>query len=222
MKYFLTTALCITLTSFAFAQNMDHRHTFTAHAGLNVFNFVSLSDNAMPSDITIEGGSIDFSSFDASSLPTLNLTYDFAARKWFSIGASVGYNQFSMDFDNLDYRGPENERITGNGGFRLARTSINIRPLFHYGNAGRIDMYSGLRLGLSIWSASSIGNLQGANIGDQLDNFNFGGLRGNAVLPQFALTLFGLRGYFTEHFGLGFEINAGSPYMVSGGVNYRF
>lgn len=224
MKHLLTAALCVVLNSFVFAQNMEHRHTFTAHAGLNLFNFVSLgSDNIEPGDFEIEGGgTINFNGVNASSMPTLNLTYDYAVAKWFSIGASVGHNRFSMDFANLDYKGPENERITGNGGFSLGRTSINVRPLFHYGNSGRIDMYSGFRLGFSIWGARSIGNLQGENIDDQLDNFNFGGLRGNVVLPQFALTAFGLRGYFTENFGLGFEINLGSPYMVSAGANYRF
>jgi hypothetical protein len=224
MKHFLTAVLCMALTSFAFAQNMEHRHTFTAHAGLNLFNLVTAgADNVTPEDITIDnGGTINFSGATVKSIPTWNLTYDYAIQKWFSIGASVGHNRISMEFTNLDYNGPENQRITGSGGFSAGRTSINVRPLFHYGNSGRLDMYSGFRLGFSIWGARAIGNLQGENIDDQLENFNFGGLRGNVVLPQFALTAFGLRGYFTENFGLGFEINIGSPYMLSAGANYRF
>ena len=220
MKYLLTAAFCAALTTFSIAQNMDHRHTFTAHAGVNVFNFLNFST----ADVSVDDGdgSISYGSLDGSSTPTFNLTYDYAVKKWFSVGGSVGYNAFKMEFKDLNYTGSNGERVTGNGGFGASRTSINFRPLFHYGNSGRLDMYSGFRVGLSIWNARTIGNLQGENIDDLSNNINLTGLRGTGVLPQFALTLFGLRGYVTENFGLGFEINAGSPYLVSGGVNYRF
>jgi hypothetical protein len=224
MKYFLSFVLCTALSLPVFAQNMDHRHTFTAHAGVNVLNVISAAaDDLKPSDIDLEdGATINFTRVDVGSVPTLNLTYDFAINKWFSVGASVGHNRFKMDFTNLDFKNPEGERVTGNGGFSVGRTSINFRPLFHYGNSARLDMYSGFRVGFSIWGARAIGDLQGTDINNQLEDINIGGLRNAAILPQFAITLFGLRGYFTEHFGLGFEINAGSPYFISMGANYRF
>jgi hypothetical protein len=220
MKYSLTAALCVVLSSFAFAQNMTHRHTLTAHAGANIF----LVFNGDDTDVTIDDGegTLSFDKYTSSATPTFNVTYDYAVKKWFSIGGSVGYNRFQFEFDNLDFRGNDGEIVTGDGGFRASRTSINVRPLFHYGNSGRVDMYSGFRVGFSIWNAGSIGNLQGENIDDFVDVIDLAGVRGTGVLPQFALTLFGLRGYFTEHLGAGFEINAGSPYLVSAGLNYRF
>ncbi len=223
MKYFLSLVLCTIFYAPVFAQNMDYRHTFTAHTGFNVLNLISAAaDDLSPSDIEVEeGAALNFTKVNVSSIPTLNLTYDYAINKWFSVGASIGHNRFKMDFTNLDFKNPEGERVSGNGGFSLGRTSINFRPLFHYGNSGRLDMYSGFRVGFSIWGVRAIGNLQGNDINNQIEDIKIGRLSSAAVLPQFAVTLFGLRGYITEHFGLGFELNAGSPYFISMGANYR-
>jgi hypothetical protein len=219
MKYLLTVVLCAALTSFSFSQNMDHRHTFTAQAGVNILNFINGTTTDGVIDDTDAQGT--YSKLTFNSTPTFNASYDFATRKWFSVGASLGYNKGEISVENLDLTTDEG-RITGSGGVTVSRTSINFRPLFHYGNSGRLDMYSGFRVGLSVWNAKIAGNLEGTNV-DNLPKFiGLRGLRGAAVLPQFAMTLFGLRGYVTENFGLGFEINAGSPYLVSGGVNYRF
>jgi len=201
---------------------MDHRHTFTVHAGLNVLNFL----NANSTNGIVDGndGNVNgtYSKLTFSSTPTFNATYDYAVKKWFSVGGSVGFNRAEVSYDDLDLTTDSGGKITGTGGFSLSRTSINFRPLFHYGNSGRLDMYSGFRVGLSVWNVKVTGNLRGDGVDDLPGQVGLGGLRGAGVLPQFALTLFGLRGYITENFGLGFEINAGSPYLVSGGVNYRF
>lgn len=212
--------LCMTLSSFALAQNIQNRRNLSVQVGANIFNFVNFSTADLSSD---DGETqIAYDKLTGGSVPTIQIAYDYALKNWISIGGAASYNSLQMEFTNLNYTGSDGERITGNGGFRAGRTSFNMRTLFHYGNTGRIDMYSGVRLGLSVWRAKSIGNLQGENIDGQIKNINLTGLRGTGVLPQFALTVFGLRGYFNDNLGAGFEINAGSPYVISAGLNYRF
>ncbi|NJO69913.1 MAG: hypothetical protein HC830_12085 [Bacteroidetes bacterium] len=38
---------------------------------------------------------------------------------------------------------------------KINRLNVAARALFHYGNSGKIDMYSGLRLGYTNWGVST-------------------------------------------------------------------
>jgi hypothetical protein len=40
--------------------------------------------------------------------------------------------------------------------------------------------------------------------------------------PQVQFVPLGVRGYINDHIGLGAELALGSPYYLSGNVNYRF
>lgn len=219
MKFFLPAVFCMAIAAHAFAQNMDHRNAFSVQVGANLFNFVNFAEADYTGN---DGATLQYDAVSGSSIPTIQISYDRAMRKWFSIGGAVAYNAFKVEFTNLDYTGPDGERLTGDGGFKFGRTSINVRPLFHYGKSDKLDLYSGFRIGLSIWNVGASGNLQGENADGQVENFGLSGIRGAGVLPQGALTLFGMRGFFTDNLGAGFEVNLGSPYLFSGGLTYRF
>lgn len=182
------------------AQNMDHRSVVSANVGANLFTAFSRFNNS--------------ETFKGSATPTFQLSYDYALAKWFSLGAAVSFNSGKGEDSNYIYTENGVEK-TGSYKLNVSRTTIGARALFHYGNSGRLDMYSGLRLGLGIWHIgknSQITNFEGE---DAID-----GLR-NGVAPQFQIVPFGLRYYVTNNLGLGFETAIGSPYYGSLQINYR-
>jgi hypothetical protein len=88
---------------------------------------------------------VSFSSGTARNFPQINLAYDYGVNQWFSIGGAVSYNKVSLDLKDVKYNKTEN---LGNITLGISRVTVGARALFHYGNANRIDMYSGVRLGI--------------------------------------------------------------------------
>ena len=198
------------------SQNDAFQNDVSLHVGLNLFQ---LTNNA---DITAND-SLAFGTANGFGTPTVQIAYDHAFKNWFSLGASFAQNSFGVKFTDLKVGVEGNRTDLGDVKLRFARNSFTIRPLFHYGgNSQRLDLYSGFRFGFSLWTAKANIDLTEAQkdaIGalKVLDRAKAVG-----ILPQFAVTLFGLRGYITDNIGVGFELNLGSPYMLSGGVDYRF
>ena len=185
---FLLFALgCYTLS----AQRMAGESTIGVQSG---FSLASALFNLSEIDANV----------DASTPPALQLTYDYALTDRLSLGGGVSYQRF-----NLAYSGYGEAKE--NFDVRLSRFNLGVRGLFHYGNSETMDMYSGLRVGLSNWSL---------DVGTNDPNFDPPKANGPAFAPQ--LILFGIRGYFTEHFGIGGELAAGAPHVVSLGLHYRF
>lgn len=194
-KQFLALALvCASFVSMT-AQNMDYRSTVSFNAGASLFNLAS--------------GSSDSETFKGSSIPTLQLSYDYAIAKWFSLGGALSYNKAKAEDSNYSYIDDNGNFKTGSYKLGISRTTVGLRALFHYGNTGKLDMYSGLRLGVGIWNLSPDTNISDFDAEDAVD-----GLR-NGVLPQVQVVAFGLRYYVTDNFGLGFETALGSPYFSS-------
>lgn len=141
---------------------------------------------------------------DASTPPAVQLTYDYALTNRLSLGGGVSYQSFKLAYS--DY-GEAKESFD----VRLSRFNLGVRGLIHYGNSTTMDLYSGLRIGLSNWSL---------DVGTDNPNFDPPKAQGPAFAPQ--LILFGIRGYFTENLGIGGELAVGAPHVVSFGLNYRF
>jgi len=107
-----------------------------------------------------------------------------------------------------------------------------LRPLFHYANNDDLDLYSGFRIGFTknkFKAKSTIDNSIIEDLGiddlgiddlgiDFLDILNLNSI----ITPSFAFTAFGLRYYFTDNIGAGFEINIGAPYITALNINARF
>jgi hypothetical protein len=142
---------------------------------------------------------------DDSALPAIQLSYDRYVSDWFSVGVAGSFQYLSVDYTNYDgYAGETSAN----------RINVAFRPLFHYGEMGMIDLYSGLRIGLTNWDFSTTINDPDYNPEDAFaaDGTNFA--------PQ--LILFGLRGYITDNFGLNSEVCVGAPHYFSMGLSYRF
>jgi hypothetical protein len=206
-KYLLLTLVFVLgLTMNAAAQNGEFKNTISASAGLNIFQFFNLISDY--SDETTVN-------FNAHATASYGLTYDYGVTKWFSIGLGGAYNKFSLSADEITIDKGDGTSYTGPIDAKVSRTNIGIRPLFHYGNGGRVDMYSGFRLGANIWKGSVDSDDPDIDTGDINSR-----LRSSAS-PNFQFIPFGLRGYVTKNLGLGFELAFGAPHYAAFQLSYR-
>jgi opacity protein-like surface antigen len=212
------------------AQNADFKNTLSVNVGLNAFNSFAGTLNASKDTA---GAQYDLGRFTAG--PTFQVAWDYGIAKWFSVGIAGSYNGAKYTYDNVQYKGKKLGEVQLTAG----RTTFSVRPLFHYGNSGDWDFYSGFRLGVGLWSGrislQSNDELQQellSQIDEDLQGFvpsfirkrlvdNVGARAGFAA-PTLQIIPFGARYYFTENIGVNAELAFGSPYYLSAGVNARF
>ncbi len=174
--------------SSAFAQ--DYKSTATANVGVSlVGRFISFVVN-----VDTIGG--------YSATPAMQLTYDYMVTDFLSAGAAASFQQFKFS---------DNE-----ASFTIKRMNFAVRALFHYGKSDKLDMYSGIRLGMTNWGYK----IDVPTNDPTLTALQDSKLSGFGFAPQ--LVAFGIRGYFTDHIGANVEFAIGAPYYMTGGVNYRF
>ena len=200
-KIFFVFSLALCVATFQVnAQNMDYRSS----AGLSVGgSFLGLVDNVFLLNDGVTGTS--------SNTPAIEVNYDYALKQWFSVGFRGGYQAGKMDLQNVPLTDDDGFITPADVQGNYARTVLALELLFHYGNAGKVDMYSGLRGGLSIWSGELNSTSPDLDLGV-----------GSGTSPNIGLTVFGLRYYFTENIGAGFELSVGSPSYANVGVRARF
>lgn len=203
MKKGLQLSLLFIFATFQiFAQNQDYRSTLSVNAG---FSAVGALINV------VDGLSSDTKSYAA---PAIQLTYDKGIQKWFSIGLATSYQAMGIEYKGYEYM-QDGEMVSEDFKTSISRLNVGVRPLFHYGNINRIDMYSGLRVGVTNWSINTKSNDPNY---DPENDVSFG----NGINFAAQVILYGLRGYFTDNLGANFELALGSPHFASFGLNYRW
>lgn len=198
LSVLLVSIFVLGISSKSFSQNMEHRSTISANYGFSLIG-------------TIVQTAVDESQADSyegsyTHIPALQLNYDFAVLKFLSVGAAVSYESFNASGTFVE------DGVTYKVSAGISLLNASARALFHYGNSGRFDMYSGLRLGYEIANPYS-------SVSDGYTNYS------TPKLPSFfapQVVLFGFRGYFTDHFGASAELAIGFPHMFTMGLNYRF
>ena len=191
MKYAVVSLLTLFSLSCLSAQTTEGESVLGASTG---FSAASALFNLSEIDANV----------DASTPPAVQLTYDYALTNRLSLGGGVSYQSFNLAYS--DY-GEAMESFD----VRISRFNLGFRGLFHYGNSEKMDMYSGLRVGLSNWSL---------DVGTDDPNFDPPKPEGVTFAPQ--LILLGMRGYLTDHLGIGGELGVGAPHVVSFSLSYRF
>lgn len=182
----------------------QQKHQLQLHSGLSwVGIFANIANNInVVEDIRI------------SSSPSFYLGYDNRVYKRVSLGAGIGYQRIRAFYTNYQYE-QNGETITESFGSTLTRFNFSVRALYWYNASASIRLYSGLRLGISNWSANT-------NTGDpNFDPDRFINLAlGAALAPQ--LILLGVSYPFNNHWSLGGEMAVGAPYFISGGISYAW
>jgi opacity protein-like surface antigen len=199
MKKFI---LALSMIGFMFnanAQDSEGASVATVGLGYSFFNNIIKNSLETYSDVKVK------------SVPTIALTYDFALTDNFSIGVAGAFQNVSGEFTN-QYIDQNFDIQTEIATTKVSRLNIALRPLFHYGDGDRLDLYSGIRVGYLIRNVETETN-------DELLNV-LGDLDGN----RFALGLvpFGMRYFFTDNLGVNMDLQIGTPYVVSGGIAFTF
>ena len=187
-KQFLTLVAVFFSVSGLFAQ--DYKSTISANAGVSL---VGRLMSAVVNLDTING---------YSATPAMQLSYDYMVTDFLSAGAAVSFQQFK--FSDTD------------GMFAIRRMNFAARALFHYGKSDKLDMYSGVRLGMTNWGYK----IDIASNDPTLTALQDSKFAGFGFAPQ--LIAFGIRGYFTDNIGANVEFAVGAPYYMTGGISYRF
>lgn len=185
------------------AHAQDSRvHRLQLHSGLSwVGIFANIASNVnVVEDIHV------------SATPSFYLGYDHQAYERVSLGAAIAYQRINAFYENYRYE-QNGETITEDFGSKLTRLNFSARALYWYNTSASLQLYSGIRLGISNWSADT-------NTGDpNFDPDRFINLAlGAAVAPQ--LILLGINYPFNNHWSFGGELAVGAPYFISGGVGY--
>ena len=194
------------LTTPVMAQNEDYPNVISATAGLNLLQLVATLDDIdenASSNLKIRGTA------------SYGLTYDHAINKWFSIGLGGAYNYFSLKGEVVTIEKEDGTTYSGPVKLALSRTNIGVRPLFHYVNGGRLDMYSGLRVGVNVWGVTLDADegLLPEDVSNRARDAGVG--LGMQFIPL------GLRWYATPNLGFGFETGIGAPHYAALQLNYR-
>jgi hypothetical protein len=238
-KMLVLSIFCLFFASFAAAQvqnsvsrnadyyrvsndGVDFKSNLSVSAGPNFYQLVNKLDNLIKKNIP-QTDSLKYGNFSTSGQPTLQIAYDYSFNEHFSLGIAYSRNAMFFKFDSVKFTAPiENSSFEGNISLRLARNTFTLRPMVHYGQSEKIDMYSGLRLGLTVWTTLVKGEIA-ASASEEIQK-NFKGRFGRTITvwPNASATLFGIRYYPIPNLGIGAEINVGPPYPLAVSANFRF
>lgn len=210
MRNLFTTLFLLLAVLTVNAQNEDYKMTAGIHAGYSLTG--ALVKTIADTDPT--------STVNATAIPAMQVTFDYGLSKLFSLGLAFSYQTVSLDATDFTYVDTDLNTRTETFKTSFRRTQIAIRPLIHYGNSDKLDMYSGFRIGLL---SRGFSDFKGDNAED-LDGSIFDGTLNPLSGTRFSgcITAFGIRYYFTDNIGAGLEINTGAPYIVNAGVSARF
>lgn len=166
------------------------------------------------------------------SKPAFQASFDYGIKKWVSAGLAVSYQKMGFTISDYEIK-TQWDTISQDVVIDLSRLNISGRALFHYGNKGRIDMYSGIRLGYHRYAISyntteilfdilsdyeefdrivKLLRIKPEDIWNPIVRNKFG----------YQLVLFGFRAYIAENVGLNAELALGKPHFCSAGITYRF
>lgn len=190
------------LTVNSFAQENEYRSTISAGVGQSLVKVVS--------DLFLDTQLFEESGLKYTSLPAFFVNYDYSVNDWFSVGAAGSYQIFRLkEISTSDY-------------VQINRINVGLRGLFHYGSSDKIDMYSGVRLSTTMWNLNSNIISGDPNVDDFINDLNSTKFFDKTVNIAPQIVAFGIKGYFNDNFGAHIEFSIGSPYYMSGGVNFRF
>jgi len=192
------------LAGFAQSQSEDNPHTLSVQAGYGWFGFF----NNTTADITLnndgQGNELNYTAV-FNGTPAATLAYDYRFGKTFSLGGAIGLQ--SLDMSN--FRNTSTNELV-NGQVDINRIFLSARTLFHYGNNPKWDLYSGIRVGVTVWNVNST---------LERDEFTFGNgfdiSGGSFILPHLVPIPFGVKHYPNERLMVGAELAVGSPHVLA-------
>ena len=137
--------------------------------------------------------------------PVITLGADFNPGGNFTVGAILGYQSITSNvtdtFNNFLEEG------------QINRLYLGARGLWHYGKSDRVDLYSGVKVGVKIFSTGEITGPEAAR--------SVLRKRNNRTALSLGIIPIGARFLIAENVGAHIQMSIGAPTFVSLGVNYK-
>ena len=191
-----------------YAQTDIHRHTINVGAGIG--NYGSRKVDAYLEDYR------SISRIKTRSQPVYFVSYDYALNRKISIGVIASYYQYAILLNHGNALSPYDSRHT------LSIMNIAPRLLLHYNpELEKLDVYSGLRIGISTIREKYTTQEPIAydiRVIDSYSKMKIG--TSTYFTPQ--LVIAGMRYYFNEYVGINAEIGLGMPHIVTAGMSFRW
>ena len=157
---------------------------------------------------SINDGQSDTKNF---ATPALVFACDYGITENFSVGLAGGWQKMGIEYTDYQYYDEDDNLVTEDFKYTISRTNVGVRALFHYTDIENLDMYSGAKVGYTIW-----------NFTNETTDPYFVEPTDRASGMGFQIIAFGARGYFTESVGAFFEVGLfGAPYFLAGGIAIR-
>ncbi|MBL7884477.1 MAG: hypothetical protein JNL69_10445 [Bacteroidia bacterium] len=191
----------------AYSQKKLGESTITVGGGISLIGTAS--------SITANGNSRND---EFRSIPFLVASYDVGLSELLSLGASYSRQEYRYYYDYYDV---QYSLFINRETDRYVRENYGLRVLFHFGKKETLDMYAGVRLGLTVW------NINSTNPNNEYKPENNSdtpwSLRVNVKNTHYtAQALYGFRYYFSKNVGLNFEVGIGPPGLIMLGLNIRY
>lgn len=150
--------------------------------------------------------------YEYSSTPSLVLNYDRYVTNWLSVGAGFARQSMSIKFD--EYIDNNNVLQTGDFNADFKRSHIHLKALAT--KVGKkANFYAGLRLGY-LWYKSDLSfEKRDLKVLNKIDKLLQVGR------PTLGIPIGG-RYFISDNIGINAELNIGAPFILSGGLSYRF
>ena len=146
--------------------------------------------------------------------PALQLAYTYRLYNRVSLGVGLSRQVFSIRYRNYEYE-EGGRTLLDNFTTYIRRFNVGALALVHYNRGSKLELYSGVRLGITRWTFDTSAQDINYTIGRFL-SFALG------TQPSLQLILIGGNTYFTPHLGANFELGIGAPHLFSAGVGYRW
>ncbi|MGQ0828543.1 MAG: hypothetical protein ACT4ON_09130 [Bacteroidota bacterium] len=152
--------------------------------------------------------------------PFLVGSYDIGLAEIVSLGLSYSYQSFRYTYDGYS-RSRNNAKVRFTDKF--TRTNYGLRLLFHFGKKETVDMYSGIRLGYTVWGISTDNDQYSDYKPEDAKGAVPWALRVNIKNTHYTgQAIFGIRYFFTKNLGFNWEIGIGPPGLFMLGLNLKF
>lgn len=183
-------------------------HLVNLQYGVGWFGLLNVDDAELT--LTVDDGPEETGLARLSGTLAPTLAYGYRLNRVLSVGAALSTQRLRFDrFRGFDDGTAANARLD------VRRYLIGTRLLFHYGRSESVELYSGLRAGVTVWRFTARGFAS-----DNVDLTEGQGATG--LTPQLTLIPFGVRAYLTDELSLGGELGVGSPHILAAQVAYRF
>jgi len=191
-KPFLFMTICVTFLSFFQLDSHAQAHQqgeFALTAGIGN-SFIGTIFDVVTNSAGVAG----------DALPVINVIVDYGVLDQISVGLGVSYQRYDIDFD--DASGDYVDRVTC--------VNVGVRSLWHFYQSEALDLYAGIRLGYTNWSATSTNTVAGYDPLDPFTLLSFG------IQP-----LGGVAYYFNENIGGNLELGIVGVYFFGLGLKVR-